>query len=213
MKQLFANFRRTAAFLIVCATCVLTAHAQIIALQCDPAQTTANFTLGDVLHTVHGSFKVKRCDLRFDPTSSKVEGEIVFDATSGNSGNASRDKKMEKNVLEASRYPEIAFRPDKVNGDLAPSGTSALQVSGLFGIHGGEHEITVPVQLKLEPNHWTATTHFPVPYVKWGMKNPSMLFLRVGDTVQIDLQASGEAKSVSDQSASSGTAPYAADQK
>ena len=180
MKQSLASFMRTATSALVCATCVFAAHAQVIALQCDPEQTTANFTLGDVLHTVHGSFKVKRCDLRFDPTSSKVDGEIVFDATSGNSGNASRDRKMEKNVLEANRYPEIAFRPDKVDGNVAPTGASLLEVSGLFGIHGGEHEITVPVQLKLEPDHWTATTHFPVPYVKWGMRNPSMLFLPGG---------------------------------
>jgi polyisoprenoid-binding protein YceI len=121
LKKSFANFMRTAALSLVCATCVLAAHAQVIVLQCDPAQTTANFTLGDVLHTVHGSFKVKRCDLRFDPTLSKVDGEIVFDATSGNSGNASRDRKMEKNVLEANRYPEIAFRPEKVNGNVAPN--------------------------------------------------------------------------------------------
>jgi hypothetical protein len=37
----------------------------------------------------------------------------------------------------------------------------------------------------------TATTHFAVPYVEWGMKNPSTLFLRVGDKVDIDLQAAG----------------------
>jgi hypothetical protein len=87
-----------------------------------------------------------------------------------------------------------------------------LEVSGTFGIHGGEHEITVPVRLKLELDRWSATTHFPVPYLKWGMKNPSMLFLRVGDTVQIDLQASGETKPVSAQSASGGTA-HVTDQK
>ena len=33
--------------------------------------------------------------------------------------------------------------------------------------------------------------HFTVPYQKWGMKNPSTLFLRVSDTVEIDLVGSG----------------------
>jgi hypothetical protein len=30
-----------------------------------------------------------------------------------------------------------------------------------------------------------------MPYVKWGMKNPSTLLLRVSDQVEIDVHASG----------------------
>ena len=197
MIQSIAKLARTAALVFVtCATCSLAAAAQPIALQCDPAQTTAKFTLGDTLHTVHGAFKVKRCDLSFDPASSQLDGEVVFDAGSGDSGNASRDQKMKKNVLESNRYPEIAFHPARFEGNVAPTGTSVVQVTGLFGIHGAEHEITVPVQVDLGPDHWTASAHFPVPYVKWGMKNPSLLFLRVGDTVNIDFQGAGGANSV-----------------
>jgi len=61
----------------------------------------------------------------------------------------------------------------------------------MFGIHGAEHEITVPLVVKLEADHWTASAHFHVPYVKWGMKKPNMLFLRVGDIVDIDFRAAG----------------------
>ena len=85
------------------------ASAQAKILGCDPEQTTANFTLGDVLHTVHGAFKVKRCELHFDPSSGKLDGEIVFDATSGKSGNDSRDRKMHKEVLESARYRRSRF--------------------------------------------------------------------------------------------------------
>jgi hypothetical protein len=49
----------------------------------------------------------------------------------------------------------------------------------------------VPVEVKLERDHWSASAHFPVPYAKWGMKNPSVLFLRVGDSVDIELHAAG----------------------
>jgi polyisoprenoid-binding protein YceI len=165
--------------------------AQEIALRCDPAHTTANFTLGDVLHTVHGTFQEKSCDFRFEPTSERVSGEIIFDATSGNSGSEGRDKKMHKEVLESARYPEISFRPDRIEGKIASSGTSTVQVHGMFGIHGAEHEITTPVSITFDADHWEASAHFPVPYAKWGMKNPSVLLLRVGDTVMIDLHAAG----------------------
>jgi hypothetical protein len=43
----------------------------------------------------------------------------------------------------------------------------------------------------MSADHWTATVHFTVPYAKWGMKNPSTLFLRVNDSVEIDLEIAG----------------------
>jgi hypothetical protein len=42
------------------------------------------------------------------------------------------------------------------------------------------------------PGEWTVTSHFTVPYVKWGMKNPSTFVLRVNQSVDIEIQASGE---------------------
>ncbi len=162
-----------------------TAGAQQVVLQCDPAQTAADFTLGDVLHTVKGSFHLKSGEIHFDPATRQIGGEIVFDATSGQSGNQSRDRKMHKEVLESARYPEIGFRPDRVEGTVAATGTSTVQVHGMFRIHGAEHEITAPADVKPDSDHWSVSSHFSVPYAKWGMKNPSVLFLRVGNSVDI----------------------------
>lgn len=156
----------------------------------DPAQTSVKFTLGDVLHTVHGTFKVKQGDLQVDP-GGKVSGQIVVDAASGDSGSGMRDRKMHKEVLESARYPEIAFRPDRIDGAVASSGKSSVTIHGMFNIHGVDREITAPAQVETSADHWTATVHFTVPYQKWGMKNPSTLFLRVNDTVEIDLVATG----------------------
>lgn len=193
--------RRPAGLLrMIAALCFLSvafvpeAIAQPMTLQCDPAQTTAKFTLGATLHTVHGVFRVKRCEVHFDPMSGKLDGEIVFDATSGQSGNDSRDRKMHKEVIESARHPEIAFRPDRILGTVGATGVSSLQVHGMFGIHGAEHEITVPVDVKLDAEHWSASAHFPVPYAKWGMKDPSSLFLRVADSVDVEFQGTGVVK-------------------
>jgi len=136
-------------------------------------------------------------------TSEGIEGllkqketfEIVFDATTGQSGNDGRDRKMHKEVLESARYPEISFRPDRIEGNVAPTGTSSIRVHGMFGIHGAEHEITSPIDVKFDSGHWTASAHFLVPYAKWGMQNPSVFLLRVGDTVNIELQAGGDSRS------------------
>ena len=66
-----------------------------------------------------------------------------------------------------------------------------MQVHGLFRIHGTEHEITLPFQVQADAGQVTATTQFPVPYVKWGMKNPSTFLLKVNDTVDIGIRAIG----------------------
>jgi polyisoprenoid-binding protein YceI len=163
-----------------------------IALDFVPAKTTVNFTLGDILHTVHGSFNVNRGAIRFNPATNKITGEILVEAASGNSGSGGRDKRMQNDVLESIRYPDIAFQPDRVEGQVADIGASTVLVHGIFSIHGAEHEITIPVRVEISPGQWAATSHFTVPYVKWGMKNPSTFVLRVDQSVEIEIQASGE---------------------
>ena len=166
------------------------AAAQETGFHLDPTQSTVKFTVGDVLHTVHGTFKVKHGALQLE-AGGKMSGEIVVDATSGDSGSGLRDRKMNKEVLETGRYPEISFRPDRVDGSVADSGKASVMVRGIFSIHGMNREITVPASLETTKDHWTAFVHFTVPYEKWGMKNPSTLFLKVNDTVEIDLAAAG----------------------
>jgi polyisoprenoid-binding protein YceI len=173
---------------------ILSAAAQIT-LQLDPAKTSVTFTLGDVLHTVHGAFHLKHGALQFDSSSGKLSGEIVVDAKSGDSGSGMRDRKMHKEVLESEKFPEISFRPDRVEGGVAAQGKSSVKVHGMFRIHGVDREITVPAEVEMSADHWTATVHFTVPYEKWGMKNPSNLFLRVNDSVEIDLSAAGSTAS------------------
>jgi polyisoprenoid-binding protein YceI len=102
-----------------------------------------------------------------------------------------RDHKMNKEVLETSRYPEIVFHPDRIEGTVAAQGKSSVRVHGMFNIHGVDREITVPAEVEMSAAHWNATVHFTVPYAAWGMKNPSTLFLKVNDSVEIDLTAVG----------------------
>src|SRR5947209_20481664 len=68
--------------------------ASEIVLGIDPAQSKVHWTLGTTLHTVHGTFAFKNGTFHLDPASGKAGGEIVVYATSGDSGNDGRDKKM-----------------------------------------------------------------------------------------------------------------------
>src|SRR6266436_5839799 len=162
-----------------------------IALGIDPAQSKVHWSLGTSLHTVHGTFAFKNGTFHVDPATGKASGEIAVYATSGDSGNDGRDNKMHKDVLESGQYPDIIFRPDRMEGKIAPQGTFTVQVHGIFVLHGSEHELTVPVQAEFAGDHWTGGAKFNVPFIDWGLKNPSNFFLKVNHTVEIELELKG----------------------
>lgn len=180
-----------ATLLVASVAALAASSAQEVNLQFDPAKTNAEIRLTGNMHTVEGSFAFKRGTIHFSPATGVVSGEIAFDATSGQTGNGSRDHKMHKDVLESQRYPEIIFHPDRAQGAFSLSSTSTLQVHGMFEIHGAEHEMTLPVEVSTNGSSWTANSSFDVPYAKWGMRNPSMLFLRVSSVVRVRLHAGG----------------------
>ncbi|HLH08442.1 MAG TPA: YceI family protein [Terriglobales bacterium] len=168
--------------------------AQQRTLELDPAKTQIQWTLGDVLHTVHGVFRMKSGVIQFDPTTGDASGAIVVDADSGDSGTKARDKKMDKDVLQTSQYPEIAFYPKKVIGNVPVQGGSRIQVQGIFRLHGQDHNLTMVIPLTVSGDQVRADTQFVVPYVAWGLKDPSTLFLRVAKDVQISINTAGNLK-------------------
>jgi len=173
-------------FLLTALAVCAAARGQEILLNPDPAHTTVQFKLPATLHTVHGSFKLKKGAIRFNPATGRISGELVVDATSANSGSDGRDRRMHKEILESAQYPEIVFTPDRVDGAVAPQGASQIQVHGMFRIHGAAHEITLPVQVQMNDGKASVRTSFTIPYVQWGMRNPSTTFLHVGDKVEIE---------------------------
>ena len=160
-------------------------------LQFDAAKTTVEFTLPSTLHTVHGSFALKPGVVAFDPTANTVTGNLVVDAASGKSGNDSRDHRMHKDILESARYPEIVFRPDRFTGELHKSGDSQVSVHGVLKLHGSDHEIDLPMKVHMDHGSLAADAELPIPYVKWGLKNPGNLLLHVSDTVTLHIHAVG----------------------
>jgi len=162
-----------------------------LVLVVDPAASKVHWTLDSSLHTVHGTFALKSGTLHVELASGKAGGEIVADATSGNSGNDGRDKKMHKEVLESGRFAEVVFRPDRVEGKITTQGACSVRIHGMFVLHGSEHELTIPVQAELGADHWSGSAKFDIPYVEWGLKNPSNFLLKANHAVNIELELKG----------------------
>jgi polyisoprenoid-binding protein YceI len=170
--------------------------AQETVLELDPAQTQIGFTLGDVLHTVHGVFKLKQGTINFNAATGQASGLVVVDATSGDSGSHARDHKMHKDILQSGQYPEITFALQQVQGQVLPAGEFKVQVVGIFTMHGESHPLTLIVQANQTGEQLTANVTFSIPYMSWGLKNPSTLFLRVNSTVDIAIKAVGHIRLV-----------------
>lgn len=154
-----------------------------------PADTSIGWTLSDPLHTVHGTFKLKQGVINYNLDDDSADGLIEVDATSGESGNSARDRRMHKDVLESDRYALISFRPTRVIGKIPSSSDREVVVEGVFSIHGADHPLQLHINLHPEAGATTVKTHFVVPYVVWGMKDPSTFLLRVSKTVDVDVQA------------------------
>jgi polyisoprenoid-binding protein YceI len=193
--------KRNLAPCIIAALIILGAqlsHAQDKGLKVllDPAQTEIRWKLNS-LHATHGTFKLKSGEFLFNPATGVAEGEILVDATTGESGNAARDKKMQNEVLESNRYPAIFFHPIRIKGTFkAGEGTQELVAEGTFNIHGADHPLDLPMKVQIAGGLVTATTQFTVPYVDWGMKNPSKFLLKVARQVEIEVTAKGTIKQV-----------------
>ena len=173
------------------------AQSHSLKIVLDPAQTQIRWKLGADLHKVDGTFKLKSGEFIFDPATGVAEGEILVDATTGESGNPARDKRMHDEVLESNRYPAMFFHPSQIKGAFKPGETTQqLQAQGSFNIHGADHALEMPVKVETAGDTVTTTARFTVPYVAWGMKNPSKLLLRVSKQVEIEVIAKGTIKPV-----------------
>ena len=160
-------------------------------IEVDPLRTDVSFTLKATMHSVHGTAATTSGGFRFDPHTGAATGEIVIDATSAETGNGSRDKKMHRKVLVTADNPRIVLRIRRLEGNLALDGASSVTLHGEIAILGQPHEIAIPLQVEIHGGDFTAHAEFEIPYVKWGLEDPSTFILKVAKEVQVEVRAKG----------------------
>ena len=160
-------------------------------LSLDTNRSEIHFTLTDTLHSVHGTFRIQQGDIAFDPATGNANGSVLVDALSGKTGNSIRDHRMTNDELKAPDYKTVVFAPTRFTGTFNPEGDSTLQVHGLFTLIGTPHEIDVPMQIQVNGQQIHAVGSFVIPYVQWGLKDPSTFMIKVNKEVHVDLDLSG----------------------
>jgi len=171
-----------------------TAFSQRMSVDFDPAATKINWSLAGTVHTIHGTFQLKQGHVDVNAANGDVAGELIVEADSGSSGEATRDKRMKKEVLETGRYPEIRLKVTRLEGAEPLKNESNVRVVGQFSIHGASHEVTIPLQIAISGTEFNGTGKFFLPFVDWGMKDPSNFLLKVNKTVEVELVAIGHVR-------------------
>jgi polyisoprenoid-binding protein YceI len=166
--------------------------AQHLTFAVNPDTSEVKMKLNTTHEIVNGIFRVQSGSITFDRTASHISGIVIVAAGSGKTGNDSRDKKMNKDILKVDQFATVSFAPKTYNGMIAASGDSTIQVSGVFTLLGTAHDLTIPMQIHVDGMKATAKAQFVVPYVQWGLKNPSFLIWKAENDIAIDLNLVGQ---------------------
>ena len=158
----------------------------------NPDASEVKMTLNTTHEVVSGTFHIQSGSIEFDRSNPKMSGSVAVLASSGKTGNNSRDKKMNKDILKVDQYATVSFAPKTYAGTIAPSGDSNITVSGVFILLDNSHDLTIPMQIHMDGSKATARAQLVVPYVQWGLKNPSFMFWKAENDVAINLKLVGQ---------------------
>ena len=178
-RRLLDPFRRAALFAVLILAAPALPAAAAERLEIAAAKSKLTFVLGATGHEVRGELPL-------------VGGEIVIDAAKIRTGSEGRDEKMHAEVLLSAKFPKILFRPQKLEGRLPASGKGKIGLRGKIELVGVEHELLLPAEVEIAGNRISATSVFEIPFVAWGLHDPSVLFLRVDKQIAVRLEIEGE---------------------
>jgi polyisoprenoid-binding protein YceI len=183
--------RRAAALALGLAVCAASAAAEPFRLALDPADSEIAFTLGARLHTVRGSFALQSGEVRFDPDTGAASGEVRVDARSGDTGIERRDRVMHEEVLDSARYPFFVLRPERVEVTQREEARLVGRLFARFEIRGASHPVALDFEGARRGPRGEVSARFEVPWVAWGLPDPSNFVLRVEDTLDVEVRAGG----------------------
>ena len=165
--------------------------AEEMRIELDPRGSSITFVLKATLHSVHGITDATSGSLALETESGAMSGEVVVDALSADTGNKKRDKKMHAKVLRSAEHSRILLRPHRLEGNLATAGPSDVTLHGDMVILGQPHVIHIPLRVEIVDDRFNAIAEFEVPYVEWGLEDPSTFVLRVAKVVEVTVSAHG----------------------
>lgn len=178
----------------VCSAGPLAAGDVTVSLDADRTEVT--FTLEATGHTVNGVLHLRQGEVVLGG-AGKASGDLVIDAVKTDTGSKRRDKAMHKKVLESAAHPLIVFHVESYEGELPAAGSGEMILKGSMELLGKPHPMEMPIQVERDGSSFHGKARFPVPFVEWGLHDPSLLFLRVEKVVTVSVETAGSLQTLS----------------
>src|ERR1700734_1681890 len=121
----------------------------------NPDASEVKMRLNTTHEVVNGTFHIQSGSIEFDRSAARMSGSVAVLAGSGKTGNDSRDKKMNKDILKVDQYATVSFAPKAYTGTIVSSGDSTIQVSGVFTLLGTPTDLTLPMQIHIDGSQAT----------------------------------------------------------
>lgn len=162
-------------------------------LELDTQSTWIELRFGATLQTVRGRLGPIAGTLSFDDQrGNPASGEVVIDLLQAETGVARRDRKMHAKILETGRYPRAVFRLERLDlPEPLREGQNTVQLHGALEFHGATHPLSLTALATVRGDRLTAKGSVVIPYIAWGLDDPSYFLLRVAKEVRAEVSVGG----------------------
>jgi polyisoprenoid-binding protein YceI len=191
------------ALLLACVAHAADAGRAPVTLPIDAEKSALTFSIHRPGETIEGTAHTFTGEVVFDPADPQAGGSVVLRvvASSLETGNGMRDRKMRGSHLEVERFPEIGFRSTSIqvgsereapSPSPAPGGKEpgrVLQrkalVEGVLSLHGVDRAIMVPASIRYDNGTLTAEGNVDLTYSDFSIAIPRFLWLVMDDEIKV----------------------------
>jgi polyisoprenoid-binding protein YceI len=119
------------------------------------------------------------------PAESKLYFEVQLNGL--DTGIGLRNRHMREEYLETDKFP-LARYSGKVGGvDSSGNQVYTVKTSGTLSIHGVDRPVEISGSASPQGDHYRVQSNFEVKLTDYGIKVPSMMFLKLNEIIRIVL--------------------------
>ena len=153
----------------------------------DPAGSVVKFHLHHKMHEVDGrSSQIEGKAILGD--DGKVMTMIRIPAASFDTSDANRDSHM-RETLDTGKFPYVIFKGvAAVTMPVSFGKAFETSLQGELDFHGVRRPMTIPATISLAEDGATVSARFPVNLEAHQIERPALLFIKVDENVQLDVE-------------------------